>query len=51
MLKQAVQQGRSERGGDAYGFRYVELHRAARTTLAGCLSILLPIEGFASIAE
>jgi len=32
-------------------FRYVEPHRAARTMLAACFSILSPIEGFASIAE
>jgi len=40
MLKMAVQQGRSERGGKAYA-SYVEPLSEARTTLAGFFSLLL----------
>ena len=41
MLKKAVQQGRSERRGEAYPFRYVEPLSDARTKLADFFSILL----------
>jgi len=41
MLKKAAQQGRSERRGDAYSFRYVEPLSEARTLLADFFSILL----------
>ena len=40
MLKLAVQQGRNERGGEAYA-SYVEPLSEARTTLADFFSILL----------
>ena len=43
MLKNAVQQGRSERRGDAYSVRYVEPLSAARSPLAAFFSILLGI--------
>ena len=36
-----VQQGRSERGGEAYSFRYVEPLSDARTKLADIFNILL----------
>jgi hypothetical protein len=39
MLKRFVQQGRSERRGEAYSFRYVEPLSAARTLLANLFSI------------
>jgi len=41
MLKKTAQQGRSERRGEAYGLRYVELLSDARTPLADFFSILL----------
>jgi hypothetical protein len=41
MLKKSVQQGRSERRGEAYSLPYVEPLREARTPLAGFFSILL----------
>jgi len=41
MLKKAVQQGRSERRGEAYGLRYVEPLSDARTPLADFFSILV----------
>jgi hypothetical protein len=41
MLKKAVQQGRSERGGEAYFVSYVEPLSEARTPLADFFSILL----------
>jgi hypothetical protein len=41
MVKKAVQQGRSERGTEAYSFRYVEVPSDARTTLAAFFNILL----------
>ena len=41
MLKKAVQQGRSERGGGSRTLRYVELLSEARTPLADFFSILL----------
>ncbi len=37
----AVQRGRSQRGGDAYSFRYVEPLSAARTKQADFFNILL----------
>ena len=40
MLKKGVQQGRSERRGEAYFVRYVEHLSDARTTLATFFSIL-----------
>jgi hypothetical protein len=40
MLKQTVQQDRSERRTGAYFLEYVEDLSDARTTLAGCFSIL-----------
>ncbi len=43
MLKKAVQQGRSERRGEAYA-RYVEPLSDARTTLADFFSILLVLD-------
>jgi hypothetical protein len=41
MLKNAVQQGRSERRPEAYPLGYVEDLNDARTTLADFFSILL----------
>jgi hypothetical protein len=41
MLKKAVQQGRSERRGEAYSVLYVEPLSDARTPLADFFSILL----------
>jgi hypothetical protein len=41
MLKMAVQQGRSERRGEAYSVLYVEPLSDARTPLADFFSILL----------
>lgn len=41
MLKMAVQQGRSERGAEAYFFRYVEAPSDASTTLTDIFSIRL----------
>ena len=41
MLKKAVRQGRSERGDEAYSFRYVEPPSDARTQPADFFSILL----------
>ena len=41
MLKMAVQQGRSEQGGEAYSVLYVEPLSDARTPLADFFSILL----------
>ena len=41
MVKKAVQQGRSERGPEAYFFTYVEGLSDARTMLAGFFNILL----------
>jgi hypothetical protein len=41
MFKKVVQQGRSERGTEAYFFRYVEVPSDARTTLAAFFNILL----------
>jgi hypothetical protein len=41
MLKKAVQQGRSERRGEAYFVSYVEPLSEARTPLADFFSILL----------
>ena len=41
MLKKSVQQGRSERRGEAYCVPYVEPLREARTPLADFFSILL----------
>jgi len=40
MLKQTVQQGRSERRAEAYSLEYVEDLSDTRTPLAGCFSIL-----------
>ena len=40
VLKKAVQQGRSERRGEAYALRYVEPLSDARTKLADFFSIL-----------
>lgn len=40
MLKQTVQQDRSERRTEAYFLEYVEDLSDARTPLAGCFSIL-----------
>ena len=45
MLKKAVQQGRSERKGEAYALRYVESLSEARTKLADFFSILLVVRG------
>jgi hypothetical protein len=39
MIKKAVQQGRSERGAEAYPAGYVEGPSDARTTLTGFFSI------------
>jgi hypothetical protein len=44
MVKKAVQQGRSERGGDAYSVSYAEALSDARTTLADFFNILLDIQ-------
>ncbi|MBI4001562.1 MAG: DUF4149 domain-containing protein [Nitrospira defluvii] len=44
MFKKAVQRGRSERGGDAYFFPYVEPRSDARTKLADVFNILLGAE-------
>jgi hypothetical protein len=41
MFKKAVQRGRSERGDEAYSFRYVEPPSEARTKLADFFNILL----------
>jgi hypothetical protein len=41
MLKKPVQQGRSERRGEAYAVLYGELVRDARRRLAGFFNILL----------
>jgi len=41
MLKKAVQQGRSERRGEAYSVPYVEPLSDVRTPLADFFSILL----------
>jgi hypothetical protein len=41
MFKKAVQQGRSERRGEAYSFPYVESLSDARTPLADFFNILL----------
>jgi hypothetical protein len=41
MFKKAVQRGRSERGGEAYSFPYVEPLSDARTKLADFFNILL----------
>jgi hypothetical protein len=41
MLNKSVQQGRSERRGEAYSVSYVEPLRETRTPLAGFFSILL----------
>jgi len=43
MVKEAVQQGRSERRAEAYPLGYVEGLNDARTKLAGCFSILLTL--------
>jgi hypothetical protein len=43
MLKKAVQQGRSERRGEAYLVLYVEPLSEARTPLADFFSILLAL--------
>ena len=43
MVKKAVQRGRSERGTEAYFFRYVEVPSDARTKLAAFFNILLRI--------
>jgi hypothetical protein len=40
MVKPVVQQGRSERGAEAYSLQYVEGPRDARTPLAICFTIL-----------
>jgi len=40
MVKKVVQQGRSERGTEAYAFRYVEGPSDARTQLAAFFNIL-----------
>jgi len=45
MLKRFVQQGRSERRGEAYSFPYVEPLSEVRTPLANLFSILLPDRG------
>ena len=45
MLKKAVQQGRSERRGEAYFVPYVEPLSEARTPLADFFSILLVVGG------
>ena len=44
MLKKAIQQGRSERRGEAYSISYVEALSEARTQLEDFFSILL--EGY-----
>jgi len=41
MFKKVVQRGRSERGPEAYSFRYVEGPSDARTKLAAFFNILL----------
>ena len=41
MFTKVVQRGRSERGGEAYSFRYVEPLNDARTKLADFFNILL----------
>jgi len=41
MVNKTVQQGRSERGGEAYSLPYVEALSDARTPLAGLFTILL----------
>ena len=41
MFKKVVQRGRSERGGEAYFFRYIEPLNDARTKLADFFNILL----------
>jgi hypothetical protein len=46
MLKQAVQQGRSERRPEAYPLGYVEDLNDARTPLADFFSILLEVGVF-----
>ena len=43
MLKNAVQQGRSKRRGDAYSVRYREPLSEARTPLADFFSTLLEV--------
>ena len=43
MVKKAVQQGRSERKGDAYSVPYVEPLSEARTKLADFFNILLEL--------
>ena len=45
MVKKAVQQGRSERKGDAYSVPYVEPLSEARTKLADFFNILLGLTG------
>ena len=44
MFKEAVQRGRSERGGDAYILPYVEPLSDARTKLADFFNILIKEE-------
>src|SRR6478672_12979463 len=43
MFKTAVRRGRSEGGGEAYSFRYVEPPSDARTKLAAFFNILLVV--------
>jgi hypothetical protein len=45
MFKKAVQQGRSERGGEAYSGPYVEPLSDARTKLEDFFNILLMLGG------
>jgi len=45
MFKKAVQRGRSERGTEAYAFRYVEVPSDARTKLVDFFNILLAGQG------
>ena len=51
MFKKAVQRGRSERGGEAYFFRYIEPLNDARTKLADFFNILLDDLPIVRLAE
>jgi len=48
LFRKAVQQGRSERRGEAYSLPYVEPLSEARTPLAGFVNSLLVLERVAS---
>jgi hypothetical protein len=50
LFKKPAQQGRSERGGEAYSSSYVEPVSNARTTLAGFFNILLE-DGFDKLQD